>query len=93
MACCINIGILDSCEPINTGYTATQTGVYKYTLTTSIIRIKGTLDIISGAPLIVDCKLNENAYYTLGIIAPDGTKLDCIEFTTRYTLQCQNGSI
>jgi hypothetical protein len=92
MACCTNLGILDPCEPINTGYTATQNGVYKYVLTTSIMRIKGTLDVVSGAPLVVDCALNENAYYTLEIIAPDGTKLDCLEFTTLYTLNYINES-
>ena len=88
MSCCKDIGIIDSCEPINTGETATQTGVYKYVLTMSLGRLKGSVTATEGAPIIIECKLNENAYYKLELTAPNGTKLDCIEFKTRYSLNC-----
>ena len=92
MACCTDLGILDPCEPINTNINATQDGVYKYTLTMPLGRFKGTLDVLIGDPLIIDCYLNENSFYKLDIVAPDGTKLDCIEFKTRYILNCQTQS-
>jgi hypothetical protein len=88
MACCINLGYFDSCEPISTGISATQTGVYKYVLHTPIARIKGTLDVAQGEILTIDCNLNENSYFKLEITAPNGMKLDCMEFYTRYTTTC-----
>ena len=93
MACCINLGIKDSCEPINTGYTATQTGTYQYVIHWANARIKGSVNVQQGDPIILDCKINENAYYKVDITAPDGTALTCVEFFTRYFVSCnQNES-
>jgi hypothetical protein len=92
MACCNNIGTFDPCEPINTGYVATQTGNYKYVISWNGIRIKGTLDLQLNDPIILNCNLNENGYYQLDIVQPDGEKLECIEFRTKYTLNCQTQS-
>jgi hypothetical protein len=43
-------------------------------------------------PIILNCNLNENGYYQLEIVQPDGESLECIEFRTKYTLNCQTQS-
>lgn len=88
MACCINLGIKNSCEPIDTGLIADSTGNFKIAIYWANAVIKQTQSLNSGDAIIINCNLNENAYYKVEVTKPDGSTFDCLEFTTKYTVEC-----
>ena len=84
--CCstyINLGCVNSCEPLEVQAIASANGDYVIYVDFNHGLQKVEVSTIAGQPLLLDIPFNENYIYKIKVYLPNGTFEACYKFQTK----------